>query len=826
MSEIDAQEHFFNRLPVPAFTVNAALRVVWWSDAMEALTGCARGSIQGRPAWGAFSAERIATPVERACILGEDHEEFLTFKHQGSGERATTRWRVRPHLDVEGCVQGASVVVEPEAPQGATVEMKATMSLEDELLARCSPNPVMVCDKNLTITYANKAALSLLRKVEEHLPVPVDRLVGQSIDIFHKNPMHQRRLLGDPSRLPIKTRIKLGPEIMDLHIYGLFSPMGEYIGPALTWEVVTEQVRHDEEQTAEIHRVKAIVEDSPAPMMICDIHDEFRIKHMNNATSQLLQQVQGSLPVRADKIMGQSIDIFHKNPLRIRNLLMDPSNLPVRSRNKLGEEHFDVHVYPLYDHNGVYTSAALIWDCVTEQVQMHERQATALKAAEQIQRALQRLAMGDIDARVDEVFSGEMEQMRHDFNEIAGVLRDFRDEFARLAEANQRGQTAVRANASKFSGDLAGIMLQVNHMLDGVQRPVEALQRHLGMMAAGDLRVVISESYQGDHAVLKDAYNRSLGSLNDILNSVKGGARQIGRSASEIAAASQQVSEGASAQAAAIEEISAQMAEMTSKTDENARNAAQANQLVASARTFASEGDKQMTSMIASMNEINEASQSISSIIKVIDEIAFQTNLLALNAAVEAARAGVHGKGFAVVAEEVRNLAARSAQAARETTELIKGSAKTVNQGMVIASQTAEALSSIVSGVTQVSELVARIASASREQAQGIGQVNLGLEQINEVTLANTAGAEQSATATRQLRQLVEELQGMLSRFQLLEPAAPSTQGLPSWVTPEMLRALQSMAPGGAPAPHQHQPSAAQRPGSFIHLGEQDFGKY
>ena len=269
------------------------------------------------------------------------------------------------------------------------------------------------------------------------------------------------------------------------------------------------------------------------------------------------------------------------------------------------------------------------------------------------------------------------------------------------------------------------------------------------------------------HGLIGAPLEKTNASLNNIMMQLNTAGGQILSGAAQVSDSSQSLSQGATQQASSLEEINSSMVEVGSQTKDNADNADTANTLAQEVCIVAQQGNDQMVSMIDAMAEINQSSQSISKIIKVIDEIAFQTNLLALNAAVEAARAGQHGKGFAVVAEEVRNLAARSAKAAGETATLIEGSVAKVENGANIADATGEALHKISDGVTKVSTLIAEIAESSKEQSSGIAQITIGLNQIDDVTQQNTSTAEESAAAAEELAAQANQLHSMLNTFTL-----------------------------------------------------------
>ena len=330
---------------------------------------------------------------------------------------------------------------------------------------------------------------------------------------------------------------------------------------------------------------------------------------------------------------------------------------------------------------------------------------------------------------------------------------------------------------------------------------IRELSGVLEEMAAGKLDVGIDSEYKGDFVTLKNSINGIAVSLNDVLSEINSAAQQVASGTSQVSGGSQAISQGATEQASAIEQLTSTVTEIAAQTKQNAMSAGKANEMSEEVKNNAVKGNEQMTALQQAMAQINDSSASISKIIKVIDDIAFQTNILALNAAVEAARAGIHGKGFAVVAEEVRNLAARSASAAKETTELIEGSIKKTEVGTKIADETAKALEQIVEGVEKAVDLVAEIASASNQQATAVSEVNRGIEQMSQVVQTNSATSEETAAAAEELSSQAAMLKEMVGKFELKNEAA---------------------VPLKQTALHTESYQEKQR----ISLGDGDFGKY
>jgi methyl-accepting chemotaxis protein len=381
------------------------------------------------------------------------------------------------------------------------------------------------------------------------------------------------------------------------------------------------------------------------------------------------------------------------------------------------------------------------------------------------------LAAGKREEATDLVLRGEVRAAYDKHRAAIDQLVERATAYAKETELAARGR--LRAGWLMIAGTAVGsvtLLLGITAIIArSVTKPLNVLKTRFSDIARGegDLTKRVTVTSKDELGEVAQSFNEFVEKIERVVSDVKSGAVQIDAGGAQIASASQNMAQGASEQASNLEEISASLEQISGQTQQAAENARQANALAQESKQTADRGQREMAEMNDAVNAIKQSSGEISKIIKVIDEIAFQTNLLALNAAVEAARAGEAGKGFAVVAEEVRNLAQRSAEAAKSTSAMIEESVRRSENGVQIAARVGQSLEQITASTNKVSALVQEIAAAAGEQATGIGQINQGVTQLDQVTQQNAGNSEELASSAEELSSQVASLNDLVEQFKV-----------------------------------------------------------
>jgi methyl-accepting chemotaxis protein len=590
---------------------------------------------------------------------------------------------------------------------------------------------VMIADNDRNIIYTNKSVIDMLSVAEadirKELPQFNARQVqagGVNVDLFHKNPSHQRDMLAN-LRGTYKTRILVGGRTFGLIASPVMDDHGERQGTVVEWQDLSAELAAQaaEEKRVEIEsrlsadnsRIKSALDNCTTNVMIAN--NDREIIYMNKSVISMLSSAQNELrkvlpQFDVNKLIGQNVDVFHKNPAHQRDMLSSLRSTYIAEIVVSGRT-FKLVANPVHDEQGSRQGTVVEWLDRTSEVAVEVEIANIVEAA--------------------------------------AVNGDF----------------SKRAKLEGKEGFTLGLCEGINQLMDSNEKGLADVVRVLGALARGDLSETINDDYKGTLGQLKDDCNLTGERLSEIVMQIKDSVGLINTASQEIAAGNNNLSSRTEQQAASLEETASSMEELTGTVKQNAENAKQANQLAIGASDIAVKGGGVVEQVVSTMSEINNSAKKIVDIISVIDGIAFQTNILALNAAVEAARAGEQGRGFAVVASEVRNLAQRSAAAAKEIKTLIGDSVLKVELGSRLVDDAGRTMQEVVAAVKRVTDIMSEISAASAEQSSGIEQVNQAVVQMDENTQQNAALVEEAAAAAESLEEQAGSLADAVAIFKL-----------------------------------------------------------
>lgn len=651
-----------------------------------------------------------------------------------------------------------------------------------------SSTSFMIADANRVIIYANKSVLTLLKSCEAELKkvlpqFSADNLIGQNIDIFHKNPAHQRNMLAN-LRETMSSSISVGSLNFRLTLMPLIDDSGKSLGTAVEWLDISELILKTGMLNA-LDRSQAVIEFTP----------DGNIKKAN-------KNFLDAMGYSHDEIVGKHHRIF------VDPIEHDSSEYLALWR-KLGEGQFQTGEFrritkagneiwiqasynPILNDAGKVTGVVKYATDITAQKIRNADYAGQIEAIGKSQAVIEfsmdgvilnandnfLTTMGytlqEVQGKHHSMFVDPEYRRSHEYSEFwsqlnAGIYSN--NEFRRIGKGGKDVWIQATYNpildvngkpfkVVKYATDITGRKVAINE-----------IKRVLKGLSDGDLTTKVDVEFEGEFKEISDAMTSFINNLVEMISEIRTASDLINTAATEIAQGNSDLSSRTEEQASSLEQTASSMEELTGTVKLNSENANQANGLASQASTIAVDGGNLINKVVDTMGAINDSAQQISDIIGVIDGIAFQTNILALNAAVEAARAGEQGRGFAVVASEVRSLAQRSAEAAKDIKSLISDSVNKIENGNSLVSQSGKTMEEIVVSIKRVNDIMAEIAAASSEQASGIEEVSKAVSQMDEVTQQNASLVEEASAAAESLQAQSQSLNRQIAVFKLANAA-------------------------------------------------------